>query len=272
MSRAGRPSEGGGLRRVRALVLRYVLLVGRDPSRVVDLVVWPFIDLTVWGFLTLYVNRVGADLPNALAIFLGAAMLWNVFLRASQDASVSFLDDVWARSVVTLFASPLTLVEFGGSLLVVAVVKVALALATMAAAAWLFYAFSIFTFGFALLPFAANLVLFGYTLGLVALAMIIRFGGRWAILAWSVPWLVLPFSSVYWPESVLPPIMRTIAQASPMNHVFEGMRAVVTTGTLPLWRLAAATAENLVYLALTAALVARVFRNALDRGALPKLR
>ena len=43
-----------GFRRVHALVLRYVLLVGRDPSRVVDLVIWPFIAVGVvagWGFI-----------------------------------------------------------------------------------------------------------------------------------------------------------------------------------------------------------------------------
>ena len=239
------------LRRVHALVLRYVLLVGRDPSRVVDLVIWPFIDITVWGFLTLYVNQTGAALPNAMAIFLGGAILWNVFLRAAQDASVSFLDDVWARSIVTLFASPLRLRN---------VIKVILGLSVMGVAAWLLYAFDILTFGPWLLPFAANLVLFGYTLGLLALAAIVRFGGRWQILAWSLPWVVMPVSSVYWPESVLPPSVWLAAQASPMNHVFEGMRAVVTTGTMPLWRLGAAT------------VVARVFRNALDRGALPKLR
>ena len=260
------------LRRVHALVLRYVLLVGRDPSRVVDLVIWPFIDITVWGFLTLYVNQTGAALPNAMAIFLGGAILWNVFLRAAQDASVSFLDDVWARSIVTLFASPLRLSEYGASLMAVGVIKVILGLSVMGVAAWLLYAFDILTFGPWLLPFAANLVLFGYTLGLLALAAIVRFGGRWQILAWSLPWIVMPVSSVYWPESVLPPSVWLAAQASPMNHIFEGMRAVITTGAMPLWRLAAATAENLVYLALTAALVARVFRNALDRGALPKLR
>ena len=260
------------LRRVHALVLRYVLLVGRDPSRVVDLVIWPFIDITVWGFLTLYVNQTGTTLPNAMAIFLGGAILWNVFLRAAQDASVSFLDDVWARSVVTLFASPLRLVEYGASLMAVGVIKVILGLSVMGVASWFLYAFDLLTFGPWLLPFAANLVLFGYTLGLLALAAIVRFGGRWQILAWSLPWIVMPVSSVYWPESVLPPSVRLAAQASPMNHIFEGMRAVITTGTMPLWRLAAATAENLVYLALTAALVARVFRNALDRGALPKLR
>ena len=102
------------LKRVHALVLRYVLLVGRDPSRVVDLVIWPFIDITVWGFRTLDVNQTGSTLPNAMAIFLGGAILWNVFLRAAQDASVSFLDDVWARSIVTLFASPLRLSSTAG--------------------------------------------------------------------------------------------------------------------------------------------------------------
>ena len=260
------------LRRVHALVLRYVLLVARDPSRVVDLVIWPFIDITVWGFLTMYVNQTGTALPNAMAVFLGGAILWNVFLRAAQDASVSFLDDVWARSVVTLFASPLRLTEYGASLMAVGVIKVVLGIFVMAVASWLLYAFDLLSFGFWLIPFAANLVLFGYTLGLVALAMIVRFGGRWQILAWSLPWIVMPVSSVYWSESVLPPSVRALAQASPMNHVFEGMRAIVTVGEMPVWRLAAATAENLVYLALTAALVAWTFRNALDRGALPKLR
>jgi ABC-2 type transport system permease protein len=260
------------IRRVRALVLRYVLLVGRDPSRIVDLMVWPFIDITVWGFLTMYVNQTGAALPNAVAVFLGAAILWNVFIRAAQDASVSFLEDVWARSLVTLFASPLRLVEFGASLLAVGVIKVLLALVLMGIASWALYAFNVLTLGPWLLPFAANLVIFGYILGLLALSLVVRFGGRWQIVAWGLPWMVMPFSSVYWPESVLPPLVRTIAQASPMNHVFEGMRAVVTAGQVPLGRLAAATAENAVYLVLTSAIVARTFRGALDRGALPKLR
>jgi ABC-2 type transport system permease protein len=179
---------------------------------------------------------------------------------------------VWARSIVTLFASPLRLVEYGASLMAVGVIKVILGLSVMGVASWLLYAFNILVFGPWLLPFAANLVLFGYTMGLLALAMIVRFGGRWQILAWSLPWLVMPVSSVYWPESVLPPTVRAIAQASPMNHVFEGMRAVVTNGAMPIGRLVAATAENLLYLGLTAALVARTFRGALDRGALPKLR
>jgi ABC-2 type transport system permease protein len=154
----------------------------------------------------------------------------------------------------------------------VGVIKVVAALVVMGAMAWLLYAFNVLSIGPWLLPFAVNLVLFGYILGLLSVALVVRFGGRWQIIAWGLPWMVMPFSSVYWPESVLPPFMQTIAQASPMNHVFEGMRAVVTRGEMPLDRLVLASVENVLYLALTAAVVGRTFRGALERGALPKLR
>ena len=121
----------GRVRRIRALLFRYLLLVRRDPSRVVDLAYWPFIDIAVWGLLTMFVARAGVQVPNAIAVFLGGAILLNVFLRASQDVSVSFLDDLWARSLVTLFASPLTFAEFGIALTVVGLVKTVLALTLM---------------------------------------------------------------------------------------------------------------------------------------------
>ncbi|HJQ83068.1 MAG TPA: ABC transporter permease [Candidatus Binatia bacterium] len=260
----------GTIRRIRALLLRYLLLVRRDPSRVVDLVYWPFIDIAIWGLLTVFVAQAG--LPNVLGIFLGGAILWNVFLRASQDVSVSFLDDVWARSLVTLFASPLTFVEFGVALTVVGFVKVVLALVFMSAIAWLLYAFDLFTLGWALLPFAANLIVFGWTLGLVSLAIVLRWGGRWAILAWSIPFTMMPISSVFYPERVLPPAVRAVARAIPANHVFEGMRAVLIEKRMAWDRVAIATVENAVYLALAAALVAWTFRVALTRGLLPKVR
>jgi ABC-2 type transport system permease protein len=260
------------VRRVGALLLRYLLLVRRDPSRVVDMFYWPLIDILMWGLLTSFVAQMGANLPNAIAVFLGAAILWNVFFRAAQDVSVSFLDDVWARSLVTLFASELTFAEFAVSITLVGAVKVVFALVAMAAIAWLLYAFNVFTMGWALLPFAGNLVLFGWTLGLVSLAIIMRFGGRWAILAWSLPFLVMPVSSVFWPEAVLPPVLRAVARAVPANHVFEGMRAVVTEGRFAADRVVLATVENCVYLVAAATLVARVFRIALMRGLLPKIR
>jgi ABC-2 type transport system permease protein len=259
-------------RPVRALLLRYLLLLRRDPSRVVDTFYWPLLDVLIWGFVTIFVAERGIALPNAMAVFLGAIILWDLFFRVTQDVSVSFLDDVWARSVVTIFASPLRMRDFALATMTLGLVKVAFTLVAVTAAAWVLYAFNLFTLGFAIVPFFANLVLMGWTVGLVCMAVVLRFGGRWAIVAWSLPMLLMPVSSVFYPETVLPPVARAIAQAVPANHVFEGMRAVVLEGRLDGTRLLLATATNLAYLAGAGALVAWVYRVALERGLLPKVK
>ena len=260
------------IQRVRALLLRYLLLIRRDYSRVVDLVYWPLIDISVWGLFTVYLGRADVHVPNVMAMLLGGAILWNVFLRASQDVSVSFLDDVWARSIVTMFSSPLTFPEFAATLMALGVVKVVMSLAVMSLVAWALYAFDVTVYGWALVPFAGNLVLFGWTLGLVALAVVLRFGGRWAILSWSLPFVMMPLCCVFQPVSVLPPKLRAVAAALPATHVFEGMRAVLRDGRISWSEVAWATTLNLVYLGLGAAFVAWVLRVALTRGLLPKVR
>jgi len=258
--------------RIGALVLRYLLLIRRDYARVVDLVYWPLLDISIWGLFTFFLWRAEVQVPNAMGMLLGGAILWNVFFRASQDVTVSFLDDVWARSVVTILASPLTFAEFGASLMLLGVVKVAMAVLVMGLAAWGLYAFRITSLGWALVPFAGNLVMFGWTLGLLALALVVRFGGRWAILAWSIPFAAMPVSCVFYPAAVLPPTLRAIALALPATHVFEGMRAVLLEQRMAWDHLVSATVLNLVYLGLATCLMAWVLRVALDRGLLPKIR
>jgi ABC-2 type transport system permease protein len=272
MSAAARAFPAPRIRPIRALLLRYLLLLRRDPTRLVDTFYWPLLDVVLWGFVTLFVARRGIQIPNAMAVFLGAVILWNLFFRCAQDVSVSFLDDMWARSLVTIFASPLSMRDFGLATMALGLLKVVLTGAAMGVAAWLLYAFDVTKLGWALIPFFANLVLFGWTVGLVCMAIVLRFGGRWAIIAWSLPFLLMPVSSVFYPESVLPPVVRAIAQANPANHVFEGMRAVLLEARFPFDRLALALGLNLVYLAGAATLVTLVFRVALRRGLLPKLR
>jgi ABC-2 type transport system permease protein len=122
--------------RLRALLLRYLLLLRREPARWVDAFYWPLLDVLVWGFITIFVAERGIALPNAAAVFLGAIILWNLFFRVSQDVSVSFLDDVWARSVVTIFASPLSMAEFVVAIMALGLIKVMLTLVAVSTVAF----------------------------------------------------------------------------------------------------------------------------------------
>jgi len=262
-------------RRIGALFIRYMLLIRRDPSRAIDMFYWPAIDVIIWGFVTLFVVRTQAETPGApsfASLFLGAVILWNLFFRCQQDISVSFLDDVWARSIVTLFGSPLSVPEFLFAMMLLGLVKLTMTMAFMTLLALVFYSFNFFILGFALLPFIANLILLGWSVGLLAVAIIMRYGTRIAILAWSLPVLLQPVSSVFYPESVLPPWLRYIAQCVPANHVFEGMRGVLLTGAFSWNRFAWAVGTNIVYMAIAGAYFLWVYRVARRKGLLTKIR
>jgi ABC-2 type transport system permease protein len=262
-------------RRVGALFLRYMLLIRRDPSRAIDMFYWPAIDVIIWGFVTLFVVRTQVETPNApgfASLFLGAVILWNLFFRCQQDISVSFLDDVWARSIVTLFGSPLSVPEFLSAMMLLGLVKLAITMAFMALLALVFYSFNFFALGFTLLPFVANLILLGWSVGLLAVAIIVRYGTKVAIFAWSLPVLLQPVSSVFYPETVLPTWLRYVAQLVPANHVFEGMRGVLLQGTFAWDRFGWSVATNLLYLVVASAYFLWVFRTARRKGLLTKIR
>jgi ABC-2 type transport system permease protein len=87
-------------------------------------------------------------------------------------------------------------------------------------------------------------------------------------LAWSVLFGLTPFSAVFYPVSVLPVWVQPIALALPSAHVFEGMRAVLLTGTIRWDHIAWAFGLNALWLAGAVAVFAQQFRQARVRGAL----
>jgi ABC-2 type transport system permease protein len=233
---------------------------------------WPFLDLLVWGFVSLYLARMGGEgLPNFVAFFLGALILWDILFRSQQGISVSFLEDVWSRNLLNLFVSPLRPIEYIFSLMLVSAVKIVLVGIVLAGLAWLFYSFNVFIIGVSLIPFILSLVALGWAIGIVTTSLILRFGQQAEVLAWGIAFLFQPVSAVFYPVSVLPPFLQAIAKCVPSAHVFEGMRAVLSDGVFPLERLAGAFGLNVVYLVVSFIFFYRVFRTVRRKGLLAKI-
>ena len=98
--------------------------------------------------------------------------------------------------------------------------------------------------------------------------MILRLGLGAEELAWAAVFIIAPISGVYYPIGVLPQWMQAVAWCIPSSHVFEGMRSVLIQGAFRWDHFWVATALNVVYLALGAAVFAWAMRNARDRGTL----
>jgi ABC-2 type transport system permease protein len=232
------------LYRVSALVARHLYLYRRSLPRIMEIFYWPFLDLVIWGFITMYLVTYRPEVPGFVTFFLGALILWDMLFRAQQGITISFLEELWARNLMNLFASPLTPAEFLASTIAMSVFKVTCVSIVMGLCAWLFYGYNVLVMGIWLLPFVLNLVVTGWIIGVLTTSLIMRFGQEAEILAWSLVFLFQPISCVFYPLDVLPKWLQAVAWINPASHVFEGMRAVLVGSAVPLGHLAWAGGLN----------------------------
>ena len=97
--------------------------------------------------------------------------------------------------------------------------------------------------------FFINLTLFAWSVGIFILAFIFRYGTRIQALAWGLVFLFQPLTAAFFPVSVLPPPLQTIAYFFPPTFVFEAARAGLTDPTINWHMTGIAFGENIVYFA-----------------------
>ncbi len=259
------------LHRLMALFMRHIYLYRRSLPRLMEIFYWPFLDLLLWGFISLYLVRYRENLPNFVAFLLGALILWDILFRSQQGISVSFLEDIWARNFLNIFASPLKPLEYVVSLMLISSVKIIIAGSIMSLLAWLLYSFNIFLLGISLLPFILSLVILGWAIGIITTSLILRFGQQAEVLAWGLALLFQPVSAVFYPVSVLPPALQAIARFVPASYVFEGMRAIIHTGNFPHHELIRSFGLDAAYIGVAFLFFCLVMKTVKKRGLLAKI-
>jgi ABC-2 type transport system permease protein len=254
-----------------ALVSRHLYLYRRSLPRIMEIFYWPFLDLVIWGFITLYLARFQSQIPGFVTFFLGALILWDILFRSQQGITISFLEEIWARNLMNLFASPLKPSEFLAATMVMSIFKVTCVSIVMAVCAALFYSYNIFMIGLWLLPFVLNLVVTGWIVGVFTTSLIMRFGQEAEVLAWSMVFLFQPISCVFYPLDVLPEWLKMIAWVNPATHVFEGMRAVLSTSSRPVVNLLWASGLNVLLLVVVILWFHRTFAYCKEEGLLVRV-
>ncbi|GEO81683.1 ABC transporter permease [Pararhodospirillum oryzae] len=262
------PSPGASLRRVLALVLRHWYLLRGSVPRLLEMAYWPIIQMITWGFLTRFLMTESSLVAQASGMFLAAVLLWDVLFRGNLGFSLSFFEELWSRNLASLFVTPLRPVEMVGALMIMSVIRTLVGVLPAAGLAIVFYAFNIFDMGLPLLAFFVNLLVMGWVIGLVVSAIVLRFGLGAESMAWVLTFAFWPIAGIYYPIGVLPEPLQWIALAFPPAHVFEGMRAVLIHGTVPVDHLLWAAGLNAGYLTLAVGIFLYTFHVARRRGLL----
>jgi ABC-2 type transport system permease protein len=259
------------LRIVSALVWRYLFLYTRTPMRLVELVFWPMVDLLIWGFLTLSIQKhVEGPFANSITFLVGGMILWDVIFRAQQGVAVSFLEDVWTRNLLNIFVAPVRTLEYLGATFSVGFLRILFTVVIMSLVALFLVPFNILSLGLPLLGFFINLLLSGWALGMIATALILRWGQAAESLAWAVPFFIQPFCAIFYSISDMPGWAQPIARCLPASYVFEGMRQVMRGEGFSWSYFWTAVALNVALLSVAGIVSGKVLEITRKRGLLTK--
>jgi ABC-2 type transport system permease protein len=254
--------------RVGGMVLRYLFLLRASWTRIVEIVSWPSMQMILWGLISRYMNTSTSVLAQAAGLFLAAVLLWEVLFRAQLGVHTMFQEEMYARNLGNLFITPLRPYELAAALLTISLLRTLLSAGSAALLALPLYDFSIFNLGLPLLAFFANLLIFGWAVGLVLCGLLLRFGFGAEGLAWAAIFALTPVAGVYYPVSTLPAWLQPVAYALPPAYVFEGMRAVMLEHRFRADLLLYAAGLNLFYLAVALGVFLFIFGVARRRGLL----
>ncbi len=219
-------------KRTAAIVLRHYYLIRGSLARLVPLFAWVAVDMVLWGFITRYLNAVTSPGFNFVPMLLGAVLLWDFLVRVMQGVTIAFFEDVWARNFLNIFATPLSITEYLGGLVLSSIATSSIGLLVMLVLTTSFFGLSFFAYGVMLVPFLLVLFLFGIALGIFGSGVVLRMGPASEWFIWPIPALISPFAGVFYPLSILPRWMRLISLLLPPSYVFEGIRTIVSGGAV----------------------------------------
>jgi ABC-2 type transport system permease protein len=254
--------------RIAAMVLRYWYLMRSSWPRLLELIYWPMVQMLMWGFLQSYVTENASYFARAGGTFIGAVLLWDLLFRGQLGFSISFLEEMWARNMGNLMMSPLRPGEFVLSLMLMSLVRLAIGMVPVTIVALWFFHFNVYSLGFALAVFFLNLILTSWSVGIVVSGVVLRNGMGAEGLAWTIMFLLLPLTCVYYPVATLPGPLQAVAWLLPPTYVFEGMRALLIAHAFRADLMIAALVLNAAYFVAAIVAFLKLLESARRNGSL----
>lgn len=224
---AGQPAVArspltGELIKVSAFFLRNWRMTRRNVFTIFEIVFWPVVNLLSVGLLTTFL---GAAPETVIFVLVGTFALSTVQV-CQLDVAYAVLFDMWAKSVKHQLVAPIRPWHLVLGSWLMGLVRGTAVFALQAAVSHWAFGVNVLAHGpgpaVALL---AGLLLSAAGVGLLVSTLLMLFGLRAEVSAWSGVSLVLLVCGVYYPVSLLPAPLQAVAAGVPLTHFLEAFRA-----------------------------------------------
>ncbi len=219
------------LYKIKSLVKRDMTILKKSKVRFIESFYFPITTVLIWGLFSMYSKTFSLE---AGMLVLAVNILWSFAYLAQSVTNILIMEDVWSDSFKQVILTGVTQFEYLFARILVSIANSIIVLAIMLGMAYCMFDMSIIATNLAeILTLSAITIIGSVGLAVVISAMIIGLGREYAFLSWSAVQLFVFFSLPFIPLAAAPEALRYIAQVMPYTTVFEGARAIVTTGSIP---------------------------------------
>ncbi len=205
-----------------AFAHRSFVMARRNVFFVFELVFWPMIGVISIGFMTRFLGLP----PEQTAFVLIGTMALSAVQVCQLDVAYAILFDVWSKSIKHQFLAPIRIRHLAVGAWLVGVGRGLLVFALTALVSYWAFGLDLSVPGWWVLArFLLGCFLTAAAVGLLVGSLVVLFGTRAEVSAWSAVNLVLVLCGIYYPVSVLPDPMAKLATAIPLSHFLDAFRA-----------------------------------------------
>ncbi|OGS36501.1 MAG: hypothetical protein A2293_00560 [Elusimicrobia bacterium RIFOXYB2_FULL_49_7] len=208
------------LSKTYAFAYRNYIFAKRNFFAFTEILFWPIVGLLSVGIMGDFLNLQ----ENTLAFILTGAITAGVLQVVQLDVSYSLLYDIWSKSIKHTFLAPINQFDYIVGSWVVGMLRGAIVFV-------LLVLFSANAFAFSMpgvLPtlfFLTGVFLSALIIGMMVCLLILLYGQRVEVTAWSLSTLSMLVSGIYYPVSFLPKPFLLFAYLIPLTHFLEYYRA-----------------------------------------------
>jgi len=254
--------------KIWAFAARSVLINRRNVFALFEMVFWPGISIFSVGLLTKFLQL---NQETVTFVLIGAIGM-NTIQIAQLDLSYSLLYDVWAKSLRHKFIAPISLSHLLLGTGLVGLTRGCLVFVIMTLLCTTLFGMDLGRPGFTgLVIFLAGMFLNAAILGILVLALVLRFGHRAEVAAWAFAYLLFLLCGLYYPVTVFPAGIKEMAQFVPLTHFLDYFRHFYGFPRVSAHPLLYGFLESMLYLAASFLLLKITLKSARRRGILLKL-
>jgi ABC-2 type transport system permease protein len=253
--------------RLRAIARRHAYVLWRSPHRLFDVTLWPLVDVLLFGSLAAFVGTPDAShSQKAAGYLLAGIVLWHVIYQSQIAMSTGLLEETWTRNLLNLMVTPIREIEYVGGVALFGMVKLVMGVGVMVLGAFVLFSFITWSLGVGLVPIGAVLLIVGWSISLLVMGLVLRWGTGAEALAWGVMFVLLPLSGVFYPIDALPTVLQPIALLLPTTHAFTALRSLVDGNGTDWVQIGIAAAGAIVLLGLSLWYLVVMLRTFRKRG------